>query len=497
MTSTLNVKFGIELETMILVPPPLVPPPARIKPSNVWFDKDKEEEIRKGLAIYLSKYKKEIYKVRYTNDGGDLLNSEGQRCTDDLTYWVVCHDGSVYYTDANQVWMNTDDKGLRVLPIPDLPYTSIYSLEIDGENKRFLLTDTIGSMLKIQWRPINHIEIVSPVLGLGEYSQINNIFEQLTKQKQEPPQPMFFHNATTSTHIHMSIWNGNDNVFMEPMNILKICCAWLAFEDFFFSLVAPWRNSREYCLRMEQLIEIDIDYRHDVENFVIKRDYIEDTFNSDSEEDKEDKKQFMQELLHEIVMEFQGDTRYAALNLHNLVHTGKEPIGTIECRILHGTTDKDEIIKFVELLSAFFQAAMKKDINVLVAIYAETQNDNLKAKTLTFIKFLDIQDVPNADKIRYITSFISRQQGIQNYYIPGASEIKKRGGNLGKPKINAKTPKRQNIKTPFIKTTRRYVGEDKVPRVIFVKGKTEYTKRKSIDGFKYVRTPVLSKNGNS
>ena len=77
----------------------------------------------------------------------------------------------------------------------------------------------------------------------------------------------------------------------------------------------------------------------------------------------------MQELLHEIVMEFQGDTRYAALNLHNLVHTGKEPIGTIECRILHGTTDKDEIIKFVELLSAFFQAAMKNDI-----LYAKTLN---------------------------------------------------------------------------------------------------------------------------
>jgi hypothetical protein len=190
----------------------------------------------------------------------------------------------------------------------------------------------------------------------------------------------------------------------------------------------------------------------------------------------------MQELLYDIVMEFQGESRYAALNLHNLVHTGEEePIGTIECRILHGTTDKDEIIKFVELLSAFFQAAMKK--NTL-----KTLNGNLKAKTLTFIKFLDIQDVPNA--ISDITSFISRQQGLQNCYIPGAPEIKKRGGNLGKPKINAKTPKRQNTKTPFIKTTRRYVGEDKVPRVIFVKGKTEYTKRKSIDGFKYMRIRV-------
>jgi hypothetical protein len=77
MTSTLNLKFGIELETMILVPPTLVPPPpARIKPSNVWYDNNNEEEIRKGLAIYLSK---KGYKVGYTNDGGHLFYSEEKK----------------------------------------------------------------------------------------------------------------------------------------------------------------------------------------------------------------------------------------------------------------------------------------------------------------------------------------------------------------------------------------------------------------------------------
>jgi hypothetical protein len=49
--------------------------------------------------------------------------------------------------------------------------------------------------------------------------------------------------------------------------------------------------------------------------------------------------------------------------------------------------------------------------------------------------------------------------------------------------------KNKNLKplNKFIKTTRRYVGKDKVSRVIYVKGKTEYTKRRSVVGFEYVR----------
>jgi hypothetical protein len=49
--------------------------------------------------------------------------------------------------------------------------------------------------------------------------------------------------------------------------------------------------------------------------------------------------------------------------------------------------------------------------------------------------------------------------------------------------------KNKNLKplNKFIKTTRRYVGKDKVSRVIYVKGKAEYTKRKSVVGFEYVR----------
>jgi hypothetical protein len=52
--------------------------------------------------------------------------------------------------------------------------------------------------------------------------------------------------------------------------------------------------------------------------------------------------------------------------------------------------------------------------------------------------------------------------------------------------------KNKNLKPlkKFINTTRRYVGKDKVSRVIYVKGKAEYTKRKSVVGFEYVRIRV-------
>ncbi len=149
-------------------------------------------------------------KFTYENHIGKIKDPEVNKIhKGTFDSWVVCSDESVKYLPP------------EAPEAPDV-YTSfhVYSKEEEKENHVFLLNSTIASMfaIPIGWRPINHTELVSPVLTLGNSfehdhvaakttkNQIDYVFKHLTKQT--PPAPMFFHNTTTSTHVHMSILKG-------------------------------------------------------------------------------------------------------------------------------------------------------------------------------------------------------------------------------------------------------------------------------------------------
>ncbi len=581
----LTITFGIELETLIIVPPtsnlinhPRIDRPAEHREISLYY-----------LSLYLAKSRDKENDPKFAfQDSGEIRDPNTLKPHNgEFDRWVVCFDRSVIYP------------GLA----PKKFYTSIgrggpKEDEKIKTNHRFLLNSTIASMLAspIGWIPLNHTELVSPVLTLGNYSQIDHVFEHLTMQT--PPAPMFFHNTTTSTHVHMLIKNGKDNLFMDPMNILKICCAWLSFEPLFFSFVAPWRQSTGYCTSMRELIGpwgTEPYYVCSLIDHYAKRyKDIKDKTN----------KHHLNELLLTLVSSFQGIIRYAALNLHNLVHinvddkdqllfsketeetgeTGAIPLGTIECRILHGTTDKDEIINFVELLSAFFQAAIKSDIgNLKICVEkcwdpsspelsylqelrvflgeqswikigefcsqrynavlsdpnprktpkpetpytyhgiivdssvqvgsARTLYIHLKNKrnelifmgglNLNIGKSFQIDIIEMNDSVQisltnnntvYMKAVVLKRDDakkmvadLKKYVEVQAAANEEQMSNLmtgGKIYLNNK-----NLKPlkKFIKTTRRYVGKDKVSRVIYVKGKAFYTKRRSVVGFEYVR----------
>jgi hypothetical protein len=588
---TLLTQFGIELETLIIVP----------QTPNILIKKEQQPKhtpIRKNLSLYLAKstVNENDPKFAFQNEDGEIVDpntADGADSKHNVKFdrWVVCSDESVEYQGS-----------------PKQFYTSIGRPKEDEKiktNHWFLLNSTIASMLAspIGWKPINNIELVSPVLTLGDYSQIEYVFEHLTKQT--PPAPMFFHNTTTSTHVHMSIKNNEEqNVFMDPINLLKICCAWLSFEPLFFSFVAPWRQSTGYCKKMRELIG---QWGQKHENVWMLIDHYVERYNEI--EDKTDENQ-LNELLLTLVSSFQGTNRYAALNLHNLVHinvdkkgrllhsnanakkTGaiplsERPLGTIECRILHGTTDKEEIINFVELLSAFFQAAMDCEIDILKGYVKNcwtslefslqqlevflgkeswgkirrfcSQRYNVMLSdpdpdfgtTLTplrkytyhgivdsdagtlYIRFKNIREElifmsglnrnieiceiqilpmnanPNLFQINLRNLKAIKGKTLMTVVLAG-SVVLKRDEAIKlvkdlKTRVTIRTNEEQmlgiemdggkiylknkNLKplNKFIKTTRRYVGKDKVSRVIYVKGKAEYTKRKSVVGFEYVR----------
>jgi hypothetical protein len=596
-----TTQFGIELETLIIVP----------QTRNILInnnDKDDEDDedirdkdIRKNLSLYLAKSSdnENDPKFAFENEDGEIVdpNTYGVH-KGKFDRWVVCFDQSVEY--------------------PGLPPNQFYTpisrqSKKEKENHGFLLNSTIASMFAIGWIPINNTELVSPVLTLGDYSQIEYVFEHLTKQT--PPAPMFFHNTTTSTHVHMSIKNGEDNVFMDPINILKICCAWLSFEPLFFSFVAPWRQLTGYCEPMRESIGRWGDNSNNACRLI---QHYADRYKRDKKNANDLKK-----LLHTLVSEFQGSNRYVALNLHNLVDWDEnedenedekgfifqktaKPLGTIECRILHGTSDKEEIINFVKLLSAFFQAAMHLTIDQNLKYVGgwvgglvgwvgwlgglggwEDNNETHHAKFKEFLGEYYTPEIeefcsqrknmvaadPNQDLESEETEKYLYNYNYQNIFVDSEAntlyisfknkrnELIFMGGNLNKGNfceihiefppllapdvkitlknhekkmllssvvlkrdeakklvkdlidnkdIDTETNKEQmtllgirmtggkiylknkNLKPlkKFIKTTRRYVGKDKVSRVIYVKGKAEYTKRKSVVGFEYVRIRV-------
>lgn len=160
-----------------------------------------------------------------------------------------------------------------------------------------------------------------------------------------------YHNSKTSMHIHYSF---NSNPPITPTQVFHIYMAWLYFEPVIMALVPKWRREDNiYCTPIRDLtMKFDMNKPYDI---------IKNALGLANKLD-----------LEHIITAFQFDYsdsfadepypyRHKTLNMINLIQNKwgkKDPIGTIEVRIKHGSCDIDETMNYIQLFGLFMLKAM-------------------------------------------------------------------------------------------------------------------------------------------
>lgn len=263
--------------------------------------------------------------------------------------WQIQHDGSVSLQQ---------DKNLSI---------KLYeTLNI----QKFATKDQIN-ILNSSRKVFENLEIVSPVLTIKNnkhkeviYDVYSNIFGNTDL--------FYFNNSTTSNHIHFSC--GDD--FRNKDNLYNICMNWIHFEPLFYSLCPFWRKKNPYCNSLNKTMKKNLESERYNAIFM-----------------GEDKDQFSD--IYEIINLFQGNhdddnTRYASLNLLNLVENGT---GTIEIRLKHGSNDPEELCCFIELFAKFFDASIRgkrvdSNDTTMLSVLCESQK-NTEYLNLAYNYFFD------------------------------------------------------------------------------------------------------------
>lgn len=186
------LRFGVEFETMFLMPRP--PGPMRNNNFN-----DLVPALNARAAAL---------KLGVTFQSGDRC---AQTATSPPDRWCVVEDGSLQ-DDLSEAY--TIVRGSKPTPI-DLARWA-WSSE----------------------RPVT-AEIVSPVSKIRDVYRIARISADVFVV---PGRMQALHNRSTSHHVHMSHPD-----FMTPSTLERICAAWALFEDAFIALVATWRSASNYC----------------------------------------------------------------------------------------------------------------------------------------------------------------------------------------------------------------------------------------------------------
>ncbi len=406
-----NLKYGLEFETVISID---------IDDSNN-FDLNNIEnfgDFAKSLAIKLNDnlllknetdtiHNKYYYSYRTTTP--PLMNvipceSKLRPLDTTASTWVITRDTSVKYSRLSYQTMNDE---------------TLNDFEIDKTIPNLIMMPIYGHINKYL---VHNVEFVSPILKPSIHGKqywkdiINNMTCNGTIH--------YYHNKTTSQHIHLS----HNNDFRNPEILLKICKAWLHFENVFMDLMPKWRKDNQYCILMHKLTfnnesHFSNVYKHlnkdlrlwdmgdidSITDFDIDND--KNSILSSTDIEKKEKETFkipkifrknggeksnieedsdIDERLYKIIGCFQGNpnyhtTRYAAFNMLNLLPGG---YGTIEFRIKHGSNDPDEINMFVQLYSWFVIASMKYNDDIFLEIIEKTPT----LETLKF--FLKISNIP-------------------------------------------------------------------------------------------------------
>jgi len=149
----------------------------------------------------------------------------------------------------------------------------------------------------------------------------------------------FWHNRTTSNHVHFSYHDAT--YYRNPVTLAKICMVYWYFEPVLLLLVGHWRRRNTYADSMRNQLKTFKHYRNlffgvdhsNFEQFLATHGLSLD--------------------LPSIVFMFQTD-RYSAFNMYNLA---PKSIGTIEVRLKHGSNDPLENKMWMLLLAFMFKAA--------------------------------------------------------------------------------------------------------------------------------------------
>lgn len=338
---------------------------------------------------------------------GYIVQNEGM--------WVVDDDSSVEFDIGD-----TDEKCYTVL------------------QKKLNVHD----MLNDNYTLVDNMEVVSPPFKLEDgpisIKGINDVFKIMNGIGTPL---VFFHNETTSQHIHYSFPE-----LANSHNVLKLCLAWWWFEPVIMSLVSQLRrNNSMYCAPLRKITHSKCGADNPVADAAMFSDPNLVFYALTRTTDPVGIMEGMSKptVLESILAMFQGDesgkvSRYCALNLLNL--PGK--LGTVEVRIKHGSNDVDELYAFVRFFYEFIQQALERPVTyfsersaLLQSLYAADYYNNKSAFQIAknaLYEFLNI--VPTSDEATWIEKQIAlcnptkvkELMQIDNAQVAGRRKAKKK-----------------------------------------------------------------------
>lgn len=320
----MTYRYGIEFETLLL-------DKDQSQNNLQIIESDIEERLK--LAAYIS--------TKYSNI--NILPIDNVcRSTNIENLWIIDEDVSVDIKDESES-DEDEDKEKAFTPSSNEDNSKLYHKLFHGH-----VIPTVDT----QARLITCNEIISPPFnsideGRQEIAKIYDAFSLSNKITS-------YHNSKTSMHIHYSFAGNRQH---DANNIFNIYMAWLYFEPVIMALVPKWRREDNvYCTPISDLaIKFDLTKSYDD----IKEDL--DISNNNDKFTKE-----------KIITAFQFDYdtfaakpypyRHKTLNMMNLIQNKwgkKEPIGTIEVRIKHGSCDLEETMNYIQLFGLFMERAMQ------------------------------------------------------------------------------------------------------------------------------------------
>ena len=187
--------------------------------------------------------------------------------------------------------------------------------------------EQILSNEKADYIHIEEIEIISPPLSIIHDNDV--IPFMLHEVFPCNKGIIYFRNNTTSNHVHMTCGAH----FKKTEVVLKICMAWLYFENVFMMLVESNRRNNDACASLQSIQKIESLKTEKETGLTIQR--IFDIFTQDFSYKKN-----------------------VSLNIENLIGT----LGTIECRLKEASKDAKDLMMWVYLLGVFYTRCIENDL---------------------------------------------------------------------------------------------------------------------------------------
>lgn len=263
----------------------------------------------------------------------------------------------------------------------------------------------IGAAFAYFREPMEKLELVSPIFDIKHVEKLSNFMEYTHMDM------AMMHTDATSNHVHLS--HGDKFAPTNAVNAWKLGVAWVYAEPVFILLCAPWRKSSRYCrsntIDLENndvdifraCLENPVEFMNTLKNLEMDTIATAVSFFSGGATS-----------IDKIGKARDGDAhshRYHMLNICNLL---KKENQTIEFRLKHGSTDSEENVMFVALLSRFIMSVTNDHwastyfnyddlMEAKNYMYAEVGYDDYDVKT-RWNAIGGFQDIPEPHKTPFL-----------------------------------------------------------------------------------------------